>query len=87
MSRVTATSKRSLMAGLLALPLFSMAAVASRKVKEMNIEEAIRLKVPENVTKVRVRAWKENGDQVLDTMLNVKPNQVFQIDAIVPEKD
>lgn len=80
-------SKRSIVAGLLALPLFSIVANASRKVQQINIQEAIRLKVPENVTKVRVRAWKEDGNQVLDTMLNVKPNQVFQIDAIVPEKD
>lgn len=80
-------SKRSLVAGLLALPLFSIVANASRKIQQINIQEAIRLKVPDNVTKVRVRAWAQDGNQVLDTMLNVKPNQVFQIDAIVPEEE
>jgi hypothetical protein len=81
-------SKRSLVAGLLALPLFSIvASAAKRVVQQIDLKDAVRLKVPDDVTKVRVRAWSENGNQVLDTMLNVKPNQVFQLDVIKPEQD
>jgi hypothetical protein len=68
--------RRSLVAGLSALPFF--AAVATAATQRNNAT----WKVPAGVKKIRVRSWNPDGSIDLDRTLNVSPNQVFRIDAI-----
>lgn len=74
--------RRSLMAGLLALPFTSAVANATSRGVSVLSNRTLRWKVPKNIERVRVRAWNEHGKLVMDTNLNVDPNQIFQIDVI-----
>ena len=75
-------AKRKLLAGLLALPLLgSVASAASRGVQILSAR-TVKWKVPNDIKRVRVRAWDAAGDDVLDTYLHVLPNQLFQIDVV-----
>lgn len=40
-----------------------------------------RFVVPNGVTRIRVRSYRD-GDQVIDTELNVTPGQTFRIDPV-----
>lgn len=67
--------KRLMLAGLLTLPFFAAVANASAK------NHAV-WKVPPGVKKIRVRSWNPDGSKGMDRTLNVKPNELFRIDAI-----
>jgi hypothetical protein len=69
-------NKRSIMAGLLALPFISVAASAASQ------RNTATWKVPPGVKKIRVRSWNPDGSIDMDRTLNVSPNQTFRIDAI-----
>lgn len=69
--------RRSMLFGLIALPfagIMSKAETASNK--------SITWTVPKNVKRIRVRAWDKSGNEVIDTNLNVNPDQVFKIDVL-----
>lgn len=68
--------KRSLLAGLTALPFFAIVANAASQ------RNTATWKVPPGVKKIRVRSWNPDGTVDLDRTLNVSPNQIFRIDAI-----
>jgi hypothetical protein len=68
--------KRSLLAGLTALPFFAIVADAATQ------RNNATWKVPPGVKKIRVRSWNADGTPDMDRTLNVEPNQVFRIDAI-----
>ena len=68
--------RRSLVAGLTALPFFAAVATAASQ------RNTATWKVPPGVQKIRVRSWNPDGSIDLDRTLNVSPNQVFRIDAI-----
>ena len=69
-------NKRSIMAGLAALPFLSIAAHAASS------KNTATWKVPAGVNKIRIRAWNADGSPDMDRTLNVEPNQTFRIDAI-----
>jgi hypothetical protein len=69
--------RRSLLAGLTALPFFAIVANAATTQRNN-----ATWKVPSGVKKIRVRSWNPDGSVDLDRTLNVSPNQVFRIDAI-----
>lgn len=68
-------NKRSLLAGLTALPFFAIVANAAQR-------NTATWKVPPGVKKIRVRSWNADGSIDMDRTLNVQPNQTFRIDAI-----
>ena len=68
--------KRSLLAGLTALPFFAIVANAATQ------RNTATWKVPPGVKKIRVRSWNADGSIDMDRTLNVEPNQTFRIDAI-----
>lgn len=68
--------KRTLLAGLTALPFF--ATITNAATQRNNAT----WKVPAGVTKIRVRSWNADGSPDMDRTLNVEPNQIFRIDAI-----
>lgn len=68
--------KRSLLAGLTALPFFVIVANAATQ------RNTATWKVPPGVKKIRVRSWNADGSIDMDRTLNVEPNQTFRIDAI-----
>lgn len=67
--------KRSLLAGLTALPFFATMAHSSGK-------NSASWRVPAGIKKIRVRSWNPDGSRNLDRTLNVKPGEFFRIDAI-----
>lgn len=67
--------KRSLLAGLTALPFFATMAHAAGK-------NSASWRVPAGIKKIRVRSWNPDGSRNLDRTLNVKPGEFFRIDAI-----
>lgn len=67
--------KRSLLAGLTALPFFATMAQAAGK-------NSASWRVPAGIKKIRVRSWNPDGSRNLDRTLNVKPGEFFRIDAI-----
>jgi len=69
-------NKRSLLAGLTALPFFAAVATAATQ------KSSATWKVPAGVKKIRVRSWNPDGSIDMDRTLNVSPNQVFRIDSI-----
>lgn len=69
--------KRSLLAGLAALPFLSIVSAAATTQRNN-----ATWKVPPGVKKIRVRSWNADGTPDMDRTLNVEPNQVFRIDAI-----
>lgn len=69
-------NKRGLLAGLLALPFFTVAAKATPS------RNAATWRVPPGVKKIRVRSWNPDGKANLDRTLTVKPGEFFRIDAI-----
>lgn len=68
-------NKRTVFAGLLALPFSAIAAKSSEK------NHAV-WKVPAGIKKIRVRSWTPDGELDIDRSLNVEPGEVFRIDAI-----
>jgi hypothetical protein len=68
--------KRSLFAGLLALPFLAGAAQAQTK------RNSASWRVPAGITKIRVRSWKADGSKDMDRTLNVEPGDFFRLDAI-----
>lgn len=70
-------TKRSLLAGLTALPFLSVATLAATSQRN-----TATWKVPPGVQKIRVRSWNPDGSVDLDRTLSVEPNQTFRIDAI-----
>lgn len=69
--------RRSLLAGLSALPFLSVAAAAATVQRN-----SATWKVPSGVKQIRVRSWNADGSIDMDRTLNVAPNQVFRIDAV-----
>lgn len=69
-------NKRFLLAGLAALPFFSVAASAATQ------RNTATWKVPPGIKKIRVRSWNADGTPDMDRTLSVEPNQTFRIDAI-----
>lgn len=69
--------KRSLLAGLTALPFFAIVADAATTQRN-----TATWKVPPGIKKIRVRSWNADGTPDMDRTLNVEPNQTFRIDAI-----
>lgn len=67
--------RRSVLLGLTALPFFATIAKTEER-------KSVTWKVPNNVKRIRVRAWDKEGNEVMDTNLNVKPDQVFKIDVL-----
>ena len=74
--------KRKFLAGLLSLPLLASAVAAADNGIRVLSQRNIRWKVPADIKRIRVRAWDAKGEEVLDTYLHVKPNQLFQIDVV-----
>lgn len=74
--------RRSMMAGLLALPFASAVASAADRGIAVLSNRSVRWKVPKNTNAIRVRSWDEEGNLVLDRNLTVNPNQLFQIDVV-----
>lgn len=74
--------KRKLLAGLLSLPFIATVAAAADNGIRVLSQRNIRWKVPSDIRRIRVRAWDVKGEEVLDTYLHVKPNQLFQIDVV-----
>ena len=70
--------KRSLLAGLTALPFFAIVANAAN----ISNRNTATWKVPAGVKKIRIRSWTPDGDNDIDRTLNVEPGEVFRIDAI-----
>jgi hypothetical protein len=68
--------RRSLLAGLSALPFLSVSASAATQ------RNSATWKVPSGVKQIRVRSWNADGSIDMDRTLNVSPNQVFRIDAV-----
>jgi len=68
--------RRSLVAGLTALPFFAVVAAAASQ------RNSATWKVPAGVKQIRVRSWNPDGSIDMDRTLNVSPNQVFRIDAV-----
>lgn len=68
--------KRSLLAGLTALPFFAIVTNAA------NDRNTATWKVPAGVKKIRVRSWTPDGRKDMDRTLNVVPGELFRIDAI-----
>lgn len=69
-------NKRSLLAGLTALPFFATISYAASQ------RNTATWKVPPGVQKIRVRSWNADGSPDMDRTLSVEPNQTFRIDAI-----
>lgn len=67
--------RRSFIFGLTSLPLFATIANSQEK-------KSVTWKVPKDVKRIRVRSWDSDGNEVMDTNLNVKSNQVFKIDVL-----
>lgn len=67
--------RRSLILGLTSLPFLSTISQAQEK-------KSVTWKVPKNVKRIRVRSWDQEGNAVMDTNLNVRPDQVFKIDVL-----
>ena len=67
--------RRSLLLGLTALPFFGTIANSAEK-------KSVTWKVPKGIERIRVRAWDKDGNEVMDTNLNVVPDQVFKIDVL-----
>lgn len=67
--------RRSLILGLTSLPFLSIMTHAQEK-------KSVTWKVPKNVKRIRVRSWDQEGNAVMDTNLNVRPDQVFKIDVL-----
>lgn len=67
--------RRSVLFGLTCLPFFATISSATEK-------KSVTWKVPTNVKRIRVRSWDKNGNEVMDTNLNVNPDQVFKIDVL-----
>lgn len=74
--------KRKFLAGLLSLPFLASAAQSTERGVRILSQRTVRWKVPSDIKRVRVRAWDADGEEVLDTYLHVKPNQLFQIDVV-----
>lgn len=70
--------KRSLLAGLTALPFFAIVASAAN----ISNRNTATWKVPSGVKKIRIRSWTPDGKNDIDRTLNVEPGEVFRIDAI-----
>lgn len=68
-------NKRTLLAGLTALPFFAIMANADSK-------NTASWRVPAGITKIRIRAWLPDGSKDVDRTLTVEPGQIFRIDAI-----
>lgn len=69
-------NKRLLLAGLTALPFFSIMASAAPN------RNSASWRVPPGIKKIRVRSWNPDGSRNLDRTLNVSPGEFFRIDAI-----
>lgn len=69
-------NKRLLLAGLTALPFFSIMANAASN------RNSASWRVPPGIKKIRVRSWNTDGSKDLDRTLTVEPGQIFRIDAI-----
>lgn len=69
-------NKRLLLAGLAALPFFSIMANAAPN------RNSASWRVPAGITKIRVRSWNSDGSKDMDRTLTVEPGQIFRIDAI-----
>lgn len=67
--------RRNLVVGLLALPLFSIAAKAAGA-------NSASWRVPPGIKKIRVRSWNPDGSKNIDRTLDVEPGALFRIDAI-----
>lgn len=70
--------RRSLLLGLTSLPFIGILT----KSTEAADKKSITWTVPKNVKRVRVRSWDKTGNEVIDTNLNVNPDQVFKIDVL-----
>ena len=68
--------KRSLLAGLTALPFFATLAHAASS------KNSASWRVPSGIKKIRVRSWNPDGSKNIDRTLNVTPGETFRIDAI-----
>lgn len=68
--------KRSLLAGLTALPFFATVSNAASS------KNSASWRVPSGIKKIRVRSWNPDGSKNIDRTLNVAPGETFRIDAI-----
>lgn len=78
-------NRRGIFSALLLLPFVSSITNAQDK-KQIPSDDSIMWRVPKGIKKVRVRSWAQDGDELMDTYINVKPGQVFKID-VVPVKE
>jgi len=67
--------RRSIIFGLTSLPFLATIARSEDK-------KSVTWRVPKNVKRIRVRSWDQEGNEVMDTNLNVRPDQVFKIDVL-----
>lgn len=68
-------NRRSILMAFLLTPFVASAAKSQEN-------KTATFKVPEGVTKIRVRSWDDTGEEKLDKVLDVTSNQVFRLDVV-----